>query len=407
MRKIREILHSRKKGKGYILVSIIVFIPIVAVFTYVIVDIASQNVRTVLDQEAIRQAQLASITAMDYAKEQYELNQSYSGTPETELYTNGIYRVTYEVVSLGFTNPTNTQQDIRGIGRVYRGSDAKPSQEREIQGKITYTSGVPESVRFIFIVDNSSSMNETEWLQSKETVDAAAEFILDNAPTAQIGIVQYGTNHYTREHKYDVTVPFTKDKDAATNWDRRYGPGSPSTSDIQDHLPASLARMRIDSVYGPGDELDLVGATNIQYVLFTDAHGINFSGNFSSCCSALKKVSSEPSSWFNNNGAGFSVLSGFGEYNVLKNGTVFEGDGYTGLTSQWTVLSINQNAGTPEISAALASVGGSWSGGIDSNPDDPEGDSILPRKFISSSLSAGPDEIISLLQEILDAEINI
>jgi hypothetical protein len=157
--------------------------------------------------------------------------------------------------------------------------------------------------------------------------------------------------------------------------------------------------MRQDSVYGPGDILDLEGATNVQYVLFTDARG---EANSGSCCSSLKKASSEPSSWNTQN-----VLAGFGEYNLLKDGTVFEEDGYAGLTSSWTVLSVNPTGTTPSISAAIASVGGQWTSAINANPNDPEGDRVLPRRFILTSLSAGPNEIINLLQEILEAEINI
>jgi hypothetical protein len=287
---------------------------------------------------------------------------------------------------------------------VYKKGVADPLYSREIQGKITYTSGNNTSVRFIFIVDNSGSMSESEWLDSKSTVDASINYVIDNAPTARVAVVQYGTNNNNQEHKYDVTVPFTRDKITATNWDRRYGPGSSSTADFQDHLPGSLARMRLGSVYGPGDALDLSGATNIQFVLFTDARGEASSGG---CCSSLKKLPGEPSFWNTGASATYPVLNNYGEYDQLKDGTVFAGDGYTGLTSQWTVLSINQSGTTPAISAALASVGGNWNGSVDSNSGDPEGNGVRPRKFISTTLAAGPDEIISLLQEIIEAEINI
>ena len=376
---------------------------IVFIFSSVTVAAVTQASKTIINQDLIKQAQLASISAMEYAKEQFELDKNYSGTAETTLYTTKLYEIKYEVDQIGYTNPTNTQQDIRGVGRVYKIGDSIPLYTREIQGKITYTSGSNTSVRFVFIVDNSGSMSESEWLQSKSTVDSSINYVLNNAPTAEVAVVQYGTNNYTHEHKYDVTVPFTKDSVTATNWDRRYGPGSQSISDYQDHLPGSLARMRLESVYGPGDALDLTDATNIQYVLFTDAVGINSSW----CCSSLKKVASEPANWHNNNGSGYSILENYGEYDSLKDGSVFAGDGYPGLTYQWTVLNVNQNPTTQSVSAAIASVGGTWNGVIDSNPGDPEGDSLLPRKFISTTLAAGPNEIISLLQEIIEAEINI
>lgn len=403
LRKKQREHRSIASQSGFIMVTLITFIPLIFILSTLTISFAVQAYRSTLNQELVRQAQLASITAIDYAKEQYELYIDYTGSPETTLYTTGQYEVTYEVEHLGYSNPSNTQQNIRGVGRVYRVSDSELLYTRDIQGKITYTSGSTSNVKFVFIVDNSGSMSESEWLQSKSTVDASIEYVLENAPTSEVAVVQYGTNHYSREHKYDVTVPFTTDETTATNWDRRYGPGSSSPSDLQDHLPGSLAQMRLDEVYGPGDALDLVGATNIQFVLFTDAIGIN---NYS-CCSSLKKISSEPSGWHNNNGSGYSILEGYGEYNSLKNGSVFADDGYPDLTSNFTVLSVNQSGTTPAVSAAIASVGGGWNGAIDSNPGDPEGSQILPRKFISTTLSAGPEEIISLLQEIIEAEINI
>jgi hypothetical protein len=125
------------------------------------------------------------------------------------------------------------------------------------------------------------------------------------------------------------------------------------------------------------------------------------------CCSSLKKISSEPTNWHDDNGPLFSILDGYGEYNALKDGSVFADDGYTGLTSQFTVLSINPNVPTRAISAALASPGGSWTGAVDLNPGDPEGSGITPRRFISTTLAAGPTEILSLIEEIIEEEINI
>lgn len=398
----KSLFLPKDNSDGFIMATLMAFIPLLAILSTIVMTVALQAYQTSINQEYIRQAQLASSTAMDYAKEQYELDINYSGTAETTLYSTGRYTVTFQVIQKGYSNISNTQQDIKGVGRVYLNGDATPKYSREIQGKITYTSGKAESPRFIFIVDNSGSMTTSEWLQSKNTVDASINYVLDRAISAKVAVVQYGTNNYSREHKYDVTVPFTSDKTTATTWDRHFGTGSSSPADYQDHLPASLARMRLESVYGPGDELDLAGATNIQYVLFTDATGINTS----SCCSSLKKVSSEPSSWFNGNGSGFSVLENYGEYDKIKDGTVFANDGYPGLSAQWTVLSINTTGTTPSVSAALASPGGKWNGALDANINDPEGNGIKPRRFISTSLAAGPTEIISLLQEIIDQEIN-
>lgn len=394
----------QKNQDGFVLASIMAFLPLLVLLSTIAIGVSLQSYRSAINQELIREAQLASASAMEYAKEQYEIDQTYMGTPETLLYSNDKYDVKFEVVHKGFTNAINTQQDIQGIGRVYKKGSATALYTREIQGKITYTSGKPSSVRFIFIIDNSGSMSTSDWLDSKGTVDAAITYVLDNVSSAEVAVVQYGTNHYSHEHKYDVTVPFTNDVSTATTWDRRYGPGSSAYNDLQDHLPASLARMRLESVYGPGDQLDLAGATDIQYVIFTDGWDDGLPSG--SCCSHLKMKTSDPASWFSANASGFSVLAGHGEYNLLKDGTVFNDDGYPGLTSQFTILNINTDSATQATSAAVASPGGTWTGAIDSNLGDPEGNGILPRRFISTSLSAGPAEIISVLQEIIEDELN-
>lgn len=352
----------------------------------------------------VQQAQLASASGMDYAKEQYELDINYMGTPETDFINSGNVRVTYEVEHIEFTNDVNTQQQIRSVGRVYVNDDPEPIAERDIIGKITRLAGSNSSVRFIFVIDNSGSMSVSEWNDSKTTVDIAIEYVLDNVSNAEVAVVQYGTNHYTHEHKYDVTVPFTTDKDTATNWDRRYGPGSASPNDYQDHLAASLARMRDEGVYGPGEQLDLVDATSVQYVIFTDAFGMDFSG----CCSALKHYTS--STFDTTNNGAFTTMDQHGEFNVLKDGSVYADHGYSDLSSQFTILNINQDTAreTIETSAAIASPGGEWEGDVDENPGDPEGEGIILRRFISTTLlTTDPNDILEIIDEIIEAELNI
>jgi type II secretory pathway pseudopilin PulG len=410
--KLSQSLEAQKlQQSGFILATLMAFIPLLAILATIAISVGLQANQTAVLQQYKEQAQLASTTAIDFAKEQYEIDADYRETPETDLYITGQYRVTYEVVHDGYSNALQTQQDIRGIGRVYKLGDTTPRVSREIQGKITYTAGTPSSVRFIFIIDNSGSMDESEWLDSKSTVDIAIEYVLENVSTAEVGVIQYGTAGYDgsyNEHKYDVTVPFTSDLVTATTWDRRYGNGSTAYWDRQDHLPGSLARMRQESVYSPGRELDLNGATDIQYVLFTDARGTGFASPYQSyCCSSLKRLSTDPIDWHDDNGVGFFIEDSYGEYNAIKDGTVFAEDGYPGLTSQFSVLSIDTSDPTsPGISAAIASPGGNWTGDIDSNAGDPEVNGLLPRRFISTSLAAGADEIIELLAEVIDDEIN-
>lgn len=401
LKKLLPLKQTRQTG--FILPTLIGFMVIVTVLGAAVVLVSVQAYNLSVRQQYIQQAQLASSAGLEFAKEQYELDIGYTGTSETDLNESDQIRTTYEVQQLEYLNAQNTQQRVRAIGRVYLNDVATPIAEREIIGTVTRLAGSNSSFRFVFIIDNSGSMSVSEWLDSKETVDIAIRYVLEKVPNGEVAVVQYGTNHYSREHKYDVTVPFTSDEDAAVNWDRRYGPGTAASSDYQDHLAASLARMRDENVYGPGAELDLVGATNVQYVLFTDAYG----GGISSCCSALKHL---PSSYDTTNNGSFTTMLQHGEFNALKDGSVFASHGYSGLTAQFTVLNINQTTAyeTVETSAGIASPGGEWTGDVDENPDDPEGEGILPRRYINTSLLAtDPNDILVIIDEIIQAELNI
>ncbi len=396
-------LSTHSNDDGFILPTLVSFIAIISILGPVVLLISVQSQRLTIQQQYIQQAQLASAAAMDFAKEQYEIDIAYMGTAETDLATTSSYRVTYEVQHIEFLNVVNTQQRVKAIGRVYRTGDTTPISEREIIGNITRLAGSNANVRFIFVIDNSGSMSVSEWNDSKVTVDIAVEYVLDTVSNAEVAIVQYGTNNYSHEHKYDVTVPFTTDKATATGWDRRYGPGTTATNDYQDYLAASLARMRAENVYGAGGELDLDGVTNVQYVVFTDAWGIDTSG----CCSALKHYAA--TSIDTTNGGTITTEDEHGEFNSLKDGTVYAEHGYPNLSSQFTILNINQSTSreTVETSAGIASPGGAWTGVVDENPTDPEGEGIIPRRYINTSLVAtDPNDILSIIDEIIESELN-
>ena len=109
-----------EQQEGFVLASVLTFIPLVILLSMIVIGVSLQSYRSSLNQELIRQAQLASTAAMDFAKEQYELDQNYVGTAETLLYSTDQHDVKFEVIHDEFTNPTNTQQDIRGVGRMYK-----------------------------------------------------------------------------------------------------------------------------------------------------------------------------------------------------------------------------------------------------------------------------------------------
>jgi hypothetical protein len=247
-----------------------------------------------------------------------------------------------------------------------------------------------EKYRFVFIVDNSGSMSPTEFFQSKSTIDAVISEVLNSdLGEVQVAVVQYGSNNSGSVHTYDISIPFTDDATVALSWQRAYGSGgNVNSSYYQDHQPASLAAMRLDDVYAPGGALDITDGTNVQFVFFTDAWR---DASASWCCSSIvaESYKSIPS----------HVMSGFGEYNALKDGSVLPG----GIKAQFTLLHVAPADVDRAAGAAIASVGGNYSDPVEANPGDPDGSQVTPRRYIEGSLeSSDTDLILSLIREVID-----
>ncbi len=257
-----------------------------------------------------------------------------------------------------------------------------------------------DSYRFVFIVDNSGSITSNEFATIKATIDATAATVLSSGlEGVQLAVMQYGTNNDTREHGYNVTVPFTNLLSTATSWGRHFGTGTSLNRWFQDHLPGSLAEARRDNIYAPGNELDITDATNVQFVFFTDA-----ARRTRGCCSMMVADSDDP---FRGN-----ALTGFGEYNALKNGTLLTNSEGEDIRAQFTVLNVatggvdavaNGVEAALAASAAIASVGGEYTSDVEANTGDPDGSQTKPRRFISSSFD--DPELSSRITDLVDEVI--
>ena len=254
-----------------------------------------------------------------------------------------------------------------------------------------------EKYRFIFIVDNSGSMSSWEFTQSKNTIDQTITEVLNSdLNDVEVAVVQYGTisQSWTPiDHLYDVTVPFTSSVSTATNWNRKYGHGTDLYYIKQDHQPASLSKMRLDNVYAAGNALDVTDATNVQFVFFTDA----FRDIPSQCCSSLVSVDSGRQGDLSN------VYPDFGEYDVLKNGSVLP----NGIEAQFTILHVppsgSRGIAAAEAAAAIASPGGNYTGSVEFNEDDPEGPGKKPRRYVQGNFSVNDSsQIIELIKQVIE-----
>lgn len=250
-----------------------------------------------------------------------------------------------------------------------------------------------EKYRFVFIVDNSGSMSPSEFTASRGTINATITEVLNSdLNDIKVAVVQYGTQHWTREHTYNITIPFTDNVATATNWNRHYGTGSPNWRYFQDHQPGSLSKMRQDNVYAAGGALDVSDATNVQFVFFTDALRDYYWG----CCSSLVATGSP-----NHNLAG--VLPGFGEYDVLKDGSILP----NGIKGQFTILHVPPGgswyAPASRAAAAIASPGGNYTGEVEYNAGDPEGPGTKPRRYIQGTFAVSDTtKIVQLIKQVIE-----
>ncbi len=211
--------------------------------------------------------------------------------------------------------------------------------------------------KVIYIVDNSGSVNGSEFPDMKSSIDAISANILSTYSNVEIAVVQYaypsGTNN-----SYQVTVPFTSNLATVQTWSRAWTFGN-------DHLPGSFEAMRAANLWGTGSQLDLVtGGCAIKFFVFTDAMK-------ESTGSCLKNSPAAQA------GANASTFPDYGEYNWLK----------TTYGADFTVYHVDPGFGAPAAPAggAISSVGGSYATAIDPNPGDPDGSGVLPRKYTNSN----------------------
>lgn len=110
-------MKTANDQKGFILPTILAFLFILIVLGGSIIMISLQTQTQALRHSYVQIAHIASKAAIDYAEEQYELDSSYNGTAEQDLFVTDRYRVTIEVDIL--YNETSTSKRVQAYGRVY------------------------------------------------------------------------------------------------------------------------------------------------------------------------------------------------------------------------------------------------------------------------------------------------
>lgn len=226
----------------------------------------------------------------------------------------------------------------------------------------------------LFIVDNSGSITTSEYADFSATIKTVGSQLLADNPANRIATAHFGGPPYSLVSggQY-VYIERDFSNTAMSTPVRRFGVGGAYNSAWSaDHLAGALQQIRYaldgkastasNYIVSPLKEMSHNTSTPLQIVLMTDAVRYG-DGTPSDISMLIDPVGSgaEP-----NDGSNFTI------YNQLKAEGV-----------SFSVASFNPNPTDIAASAAIASVGGAYTGKIEANPKDPEGSQATPRRFIS------------------------
>lgn len=226
----------------------------------------------------------------------------------------------------------------------------------------------------LFIVDNSGSISELEYADFAQTIQTVGSQLLVNNPQNRIAVAHFGGpadslvgggQYVYIERDFSNTPMLPPVRQFA--WGGAY-----NASWIADHLAGAIQQMRyaLDGqattlssyILSPIKETSRNTATPLQIVLMTDANRY------------LDAVPYDISMLIDPAGSGAEPDDGsvFTVYNQMKAEGV-----------SFSVVSFNSEPLDIAASAAIASVGGGYTGAIEANPQDPQGSQLIPRRYVS------------------------
>ena len=108
---------ARHNEEGFMLPSMMILLALIAIIGATMIQTTLASQTAAIKHSYVQIAHVASKAGIDYAKEQFELLPSYSGTAEFNFITNTKYRVTLQIEVL--QTISSTQKRIQSYGRVY------------------------------------------------------------------------------------------------------------------------------------------------------------------------------------------------------------------------------------------------------------------------------------------------
>lgn len=234
-----------------------------------------------------------------------------------------------------------------------------------------------QGVDVIFWMDNSSSIDATEWTSMTASTKSLIDQILGCNPNNRISVVHYGATTIPQIY---IESDFTNNATTAKNFVRRSGTigGNDQASESLTQIGNALDGINNTGILSTQKNLSRAINNKLVIFLFTDA-------SRSSTTSYLVSRS--------------NVSNPYIIYNQFK------------IDRKATFVTLHAPTGFPpddaaahKAAAAIASLGGSYTGSIEANTNDPEGSGVLPRKtVITSTFTISPTDIDILTNDICRA----
>ena len=244
-----------------------------------------------------------------------------------------------------------------------------------------------QGVDVILWMDNSGSIDATEWTNMTASTKSIIDQVLGCNPLNRVAVVHYAGTYtgVSPEPKIYIESDFTSNVTTAKNFVRRGGQPTQGGTHYSTMGGSDVASEALQVI---GNALDATANSNIvstQKKLTKTANNKLVIFYFTD---ALRDYDG---SWMVSQ---TNTANPFVVYNQFK----------TDRGATFVVLKAPSGSPTPslevaagETAAAIASVGGSYNGAVESNAGDPQGSGVKPRKAIIRSTSSIPSGVITTL----------
>ena len=243
-----------------------------------------------------------------------------------------------------------------------------------------------QGVDVIFWMDNSGSIDATEWTNMTASTKSIIDQVLGCNPLNRVAVVHYAGDYYSSQApRLYIESDFTSNATTAKNFVRRGGQSTQggthySTMGASDYASESLELI--------GKALDGTAAADAN-LISTQKKLTKTANNKLVIFYFTDAVRNNGGSWMVSQ---TNTANPFVVYNQFKTDR-----GATFVVLKAPSNSTSLDADAQETAAAIASVGGTYNGTLKNNPGDPQGSGVKPRKAIITPTFSIPSGDITTL----------